>query len=83
VNDHLRNEIYLYLDSNLITQEIPPEEMVSSLASIFELSGFDAMMVYADWTFNLIPKEDDELMKLEEELDKESLDWEKRDSENE
>jgi len=82
VNDHLRNEIYLFLDSNLIHKEIPPEEMVSSLASIFELSGFDAMMVYADWTFNLIPK-DDELMELEEELDKESLEWERKDSENE
>ena len=106
MNDHLRNEIYLFLDSNLIYKEIPPEDMVSSLVDIFELSGFDALMVYADWTFNLIPKddmqetivinddgqiydptdirgEDNKLMKLEEELDKESLEWERRDSENE
>ena len=82
MNDHLRNEIYLFLDSNLIYKEIPPEDMVSSLVNIFELSGFDAMMVYADWTFNLIPKED-KLMELEEELDQESLEWERKDSENE
>ena len=82
MNNHLKNEVFLYLDSNLITKEIPPEEVVSTLVDIFELSGFDAMMVYADWTFNLIPKEDVKLFELEEELDQEALNWERKDSES-
>ena len=58
MNKHLRNEIYLYLESNLISKEIPSEEMVSSLASIFKLSGFDAMMVYTDWTLEFKLEQD-------------------------
>jgi len=70
VNTHLRNEIYLYLESNFINKEIPSEKVVSNLSKVFELSGFDAMMVYTDWT-------------LEFKLEQDALDWERRDSEDE
>ena len=78
-----KNEIFLWLEENLITKKVPPDEIVSFLSNRFELSGFDAMMVYSDWTFNTKPMSDKELTDLEEELDQESLDWERMDSENE
>ena len=83
MKQHLRDEIFLWLEDNLRTKVVPPEEIVSALSSIFELSGFDAMMVYSDWTFNTKPMTDKELMDFEEELDQESLEWERMDSEHE
>ena len=82
-NKYVRNEIYLWLEDNLITKEIPSDRIVSTISSKFELSGFDAMMVYSDWTFNTKPMSDKELIDFEEELDQESLEWERMDSENE
>tara|TARA_R100000995_G_C3481880_1_gene124428 strand:+ start:542 stop:793 length:252 start_codon:yes stop_codon:yes gene_type:complete len=83
MKNSFKNEIFLWLEENLITKEVPPDKIVSSLSRRFELSGFDSMMVYSDWTFNTKPMNDKELMDLEEELDQESLDWERMDSENE
>lgn len=83
MKNSFKNEIFLWLEENLVTKEIPSDQIVSTISSAFELSGFDAMMVYSDWTFNTKPMSDKELMEFEEELDQESLEWERMDSENE
>lgn len=83
MKNSFKNEIFLWLEENLVTKEIPSDQIVSTISSAFELSSFDAMMVYSDWTFNTKPMSDKELMKFEEELDQESLEWERIDSENE
>ena len=83
MKNSFKNKIFLWLEENLLTKEIPSDQIVSTISSAFELSGFDAMMVYSDWTFNTKPMSDKELMELEEELDQESLEWERMDSENE
>jgi len=53
IDKHLRNEIYLWLEENFKTNKVKPEDIDSYIANAFKLSGFDAMMIYLDWTLKI------------------------------
>ena len=55
IDKHLKNEIYLWLDENFETKKVKAENIKRHLCNTYKLSGFDAMMVYLDWTINIEP----------------------------
>ena len=81
MNDHLKNEIFLYLEDLLDSNITNMYGAVPYIVSLFEISKYDARKVLKEWMKK--GKIEIELMKFEEELDQESLEWERRDSENE
>ena len=90
MNDHLKNEIFLYLEDLLDSNITNMYGAVPYIVADFEISKYDARQVLKEWmkkakiTVNYnYDLEEIELMKFEEELDQESLEWERKDSENE
>ena len=90
MNDHLKNEIFLYLEDLLDSSVTNMYGAVPYIVADFEISKYDARKVLKEWmkkgkiTVNYnYDLEEIELMKFEEELDQESLEWERKDSENE
>ena len=81
MNDHLKNEIFLYLEDLLDSNITNMYGAVPYIVSLFKISKYDASKVLKEWMKK--GKIEIELMKFEEELDQESLEWERRDSENE
>tara|TARA_R100000234_G_scaffold74686_1_gene46139 strand:+ start:1409 stop:1654 length:246 start_codon:yes stop_codon:yes gene_type:complete len=81
MNDHLKNEIFLYLEDLLDSNITNMYGAVPYIVSLFEISKYDARKVLKEWMKK--GKIEIELMKFEEELDQESLEWERKDSENE
>ena len=53
IDKHLKNEIYLWLEENFETNKVKPENIQGYIADSYKLSGFDAMMVYLDWTLHI------------------------------
>lgn len=81
MNEHLKNEIFLYLEDLLDSNITNMYGAVPYIVSLFEISKYDARKVLKEWMKK--GKIEIELMKFEEELDQESLEWERKDSENE
>lgn len=81
MNDHLKNEIFLYLEDLLDSNITNMYGAVPYIVADFEISKYDARQVLKEWMKK--GKIEIELMKFEEELDRESLEWERKDSENE
>ena len=81
MNDHLKNEIFLYLEDLLDSNITNMYGAVPYIVADFEISKYDARQVLKEWMKK--GKIEIELMKFEEELDQESLEWERKDSENE
>ena len=81
MNDKLKNEIFLYLEDLLDSNITNMYGAVPYIVADFEISKYDARKVLKEWMKK--GKIEIELMKFEEELDQESLEWERKDSENE
>lgn len=81
MNEHLKNEIFLYLEDLLDSSITNMYGAVPYIIADFEISKYDARKVLKEWMKK--GKIEIELMKFEEELDQESLEWERKDSENE